>query len=47
MTVVIASAVIPTIFAQVFFEPREVRLDKGLLRIYPSTAEHYLHMPEE
>jgi Kef-type K+ transport system membrane component KefB len=47
VTVVIASAVIPTIFAQVFFQPREVSLGKGAELVYHGTTEHYLHMPEE
>ena len=41
VTVVIASAVIPTVIAQIFFQPREVGLEKGdgvgVLTARPST----------
>jgi Kef-type K+ transport system membrane component KefB len=47
VTVVIASAVIPTIIAQVFFQPREVGpMGEAGLR-YEGTAEHFLHSAEE
>ncbi len=47
VTVVIASAVIPTVIAQVWFEPREVGLRHRAELVYNGTAEHFLHMPEE
>ncbi len=50
VTVVIASAVIPTIIAQIFFQPQEVGLQrKEALPVMAinGTAEHFLHMPEE
>ena len=47
VTVVIASAVIPTIIAQLFFQPREVGLKRQEQFVYNGTAEHFLHMPEE
>jgi len=46
VTVVIASAVIPTIIAQVFFQPREVGLGKRVAIEYFGTAEHFLHSEE-
>jgi len=47
VTVVIASAVIPTIIAQVFFQPREVGpLGEAELG-YVGTAEHFLHSADE
>jgi len=47
VTVVIASAVIPTVIAQVFFQPREVSLKRQAEFVYCGTAEHFLHMPED
>jgi Kef-type K+ transport system membrane component KefB len=47
VTVVIASAVIPTIFAQVFFQPREVGSMGEAELEYLGTAEHFLHISEE
>ncbi len=47
VTVVIASAVIPTVIAQLFFQPREVSLKGEADYTYNGTAEHFLHMPEE
>lgn len=47
VTVVIASAVIPTVIAQIFFQPREVSLQREREFMYNGTAEHFLHMPEE
>ncbi len=50
VTVVIASAVIPTVIAQIFFQPKEVGLQRQeVLPVLPfnGTAEHFLHMPEE
>ncbi len=47
VTVVIASAVIPTVIAQLFFQPREVGLKGEADYTYNGTAEHFLHMPEE
>jgi Kef-type K+ transport system membrane component KefB len=47
VTVVIASAVIPTVIAQIFFQPREVTLRHEAEFAYNGTAEHFLHMPEE
>ncbi len=50
VTVVIASAVIPTVIAQIFFQPQEVGLQrKEALPVMAinGTAEHFLHMPEE
>jgi Kef-type K+ transport system membrane component KefB len=46
VTVVIASAVIPTIIAQVFFQPREVGLRREAEFAYYGTAEHFLHSEE-
>jgi len=46
VTVVIASAVIPTIIAQVFFQPREVGLRREAELAYYGTAEHFLHSEE-
>jgi len=47
VTVVIASAVIPTIIAQVFFQPREVG-PMGEAEVgYEGTAEHFLHSADE
>ena len=47
VAVVIASAIIPTIIAQVFFHPREVHLGTEPERAYNGSAEHFMHMPEE
>ena len=47
VTVVIASAVIPTIIAQVFFQPREVGLMGEAELGYEGTAEHFLHSADE
>ena len=47
VTVVIASAVIPTLIAQVWFQPREVGLRREAEFFVSGTAEHFLHMPEE
>ncbi len=47
VTVVIASAVIPTIIAQVFFQPREVGPMGEAELGYEGTAEHFLHSAEE
>lgn len=47
VTVVIASAVIPTIIAQVWFQPREVGLRRELELAYYGTGDHFLHMPED
>ncbi|MEJ5330138.1 MAG: cation:proton antiporter [Desulfobaccales bacterium] len=44
---VIASAVIPTIIAQVWFQPREVSLGLEAEPEIVGTSEHFLHMPEE
>jgi hypothetical protein len=47
VTVVIASAVIPTIIAQVFFQPREVG-PMGEAEVgYVGSAEHFLHSGDE
>lgn len=47
VTVVIGSAVIPTVIAQIFFQPREVGLKRKAEFTYSGTSEHFLHMPEE
>jgi len=47
VTVVIASAVIPTLIAQVWFQPREVGLRREAEFFVSGTAEHFLHMPED
>jgi len=47
VTVVIGSAVIPTVIAQIFFQPREVSLKGTADYTYNGTAEHFLHTPEE
>jgi len=47
VTVVIASAVIPTVIAQLWFQPREVGLRGEAEFVFTGTAEHFLHMPEE
>jgi len=47
VTVVIASAVIPTVIAQIFFQPREVGPLAKPEFAYHGTAEHFLHTPEE
>ena len=47
VTVVIASAVFPTIVAQIWFQPREVGLRREAEFFVSGTAEHFLHMPEE
>jgi Kef-type K+ transport system membrane component KefB len=47
VTGVIASAVIPTIIAQVWFHPREVSLGLQEEPVVLGTSEHFLHMPED
>ena len=47
VTVVIGSAVIPTVIAQIFFQPKEVGLKREAVFAYNGSAEHFLHMPEE
>jgi Kef-type K+ transport system membrane component KefB len=47
VTVVIASAVIPTVIAQVFFQPKEVGLKKEAVVFDSGSADHLLHTPEE
>jgi len=47
VTVVIASAVIPTIIAQVFFQPREVGSLGEAEVEYVGSAEHFLHSADE
>ena len=47
VTVVIGSAVIPTIIAQVFFQPRKVGPMGETELEYEGTAEHFLHSAEE
>ncbi|MGQ9688071.1 MAG: cation:proton antiporter [Desulfobaccales bacterium] len=47
VTVVIASAVIPTVIAQLWFQPREVGLKRDLDLAYYGSNDHFLHMPEE
>jgi Kef-type K+ transport system membrane component KefB len=47
VTVVIASAVIPTVIAQIFFQPREVGLKREAEFAYSGSADHFLHMPDE
>jgi Kef-type K+ transport system membrane component KefB len=47
VTGVIASAVIPTIIAQVWFQPREVNLGREYEPEFIGSTEHFLHMPEE
>jgi len=47
VTVVIASAVIPTVIAQIFFQPQEVGLQRQEVLAFNGTAEHFLHMPDE
>lgn len=47
VTVVIASAVIPTVIAQLWFQPKEVGMRREAEFVYNGTAEHFLHMPEE
>ncbi len=44
---VIASAVFPTIIAQVWFQPTEVNLGQEPEPEFIGTPEHYLHMPED
>ncbi len=47
VTVVIASAVIPTLIGQIWFYPREAgSLERESLR-YVGSSEHFLHMPED
>ncbi len=47
VTVVIASAVIPTLIGQIWFYPREAEsLERESLR-YVGSSEHFLHMPED
>ena len=47
VAVVIGSAIIPTIIAQVFFHPREVHLGTGQEKVLSGSAEHFIHMPPE
>lgn len=47
VTVVIASAVIPTVIAQLWFQPREVSLRKEAEFVFIGSADHFLHMPED
>lgn len=47
VTVVIASAVIPTIIAQVWFHPKQVTLTGPTPFDSAGSADHLLHMPEE
>jgi Kef-type K+ transport system membrane component KefB len=47
VTAVIASAVIPTVIAQIFFQPKEVSLLRSAEVIYNTSAEHFLHMPDD
>lgn len=47
VAVVIGSAIIPTIIAQVFFQPREIRLGTEKEQVYKGSVEHFLHMPPE
>ena len=47
VTVVIASAVFPTMVAQIWFQPREVSLRREAELVFNGTAEHFLHTPEE
>jgi hypothetical protein len=39
--------VIPTVIAQIWFQPREVSLETEREFIYLGTADHFLHTPEE
>jgi Kef-type K+ transport system membrane component KefB len=47
VTVVIGSAVIPTVIAQIWFQPREVGLEMEREFAYHLSADHFLHMPED
>jgi Kef-type K+ transport system membrane component KefB len=47
VTGVIASAVIPTIIAQIWFQPREVGVLKETDLEFLGTGDHFLHLPEE
>ena len=47
VAVVIASAIIPTIIAQVWFQPREVGMRKEEELAFNGSGDHLLHMPEE
>lgn len=47
VTVVIASAVIPTVIAQLWFQPREVGLRREAEFAYHGTTDHFLHMTED
>jgi len=47
VTGVIASAVIPTMIAQIWFQPREVGLLEETDVSYMGTVEHFLHSSEE
>lgn len=47
VTAVIASAVIPTVIAQVWFQPREVGLTKEMDAEFIGSTDHFLHMPED
>jgi len=47
VAVVIASAIIPTIIAQVWFQPREVGLRKEEELAFNGSGDHLLHMPED
>jgi hypothetical protein len=47
VSAVIASAVVPTIIAKFWFQPRETGPRPRARGVYPGTAEHFLHTPEE
>ena len=47
VTAVIASAVVPTLIAQLWFQPKEVGLGQEARSVYLGTTEPFLHMPEE
>ena len=47
VAVVIASAIIPTIIAQVWFQPQEVGLRKEEELAFNGSGDHLLHMPED
>lgn len=46
-TVVRGSLVIPTIVTQLWFQPREVGLEREVEFAHLGTAERFLHMPED
>ena len=46
VTVVIASAVIPTVIAQIWFHPREVSLGRAAAVVPEATADHFPPRPE-